>query len=59
MHLTVFLLQRFKNVLLKIFLHTMCGGGGGGGGGVRVYVSPTAMVIRRQDLDLKSHPKEC
>ena len=22
------------------------------------YVQPTAMVIRRRDLDLKSHPKD-
>ena len=29
-----------------------------GGGGVRVYVSPTAKVLRRRDLGLKSHPKD-
>ena len=28
------------------------------GGGARVYVSPTAKVIRRRDLGLKSHPKD-
>ena len=42
------------------------GGGGGSGWGVRVdvvvvlgfYVPPTAKVIRRRDLGLKSHPKD-